>query len=195
MRMRKRRILPATWPSTTWSLSSFTRNIAFGRASITSPSNSTLSSFATRYPIWAAWAWPAAALCLGVCVIKLPARDQGASAGGGPAGPVERVPGAGRAGRGPARCLHGRAWRAGFPRWTTAAPIQTSDFAVARGAGGVMVRRAVRSALIRLAGFAGVVGFDLSGGRELAEEGLVGERFGGAREWQARLSLGGGGTV
>ena len=39
--MRKRRILPATWPRTTWSLSSFTRNIAFGRASMTSPSNST----------------------------------------------------------------------------------------------------------------------------------------------------------
>src|SRR6478609_5235298 len=44
MRMRKRRIFPATWPSTVWSLSSRTRNIAFGRASITSPSSSTLSS-------------------------------------------------------------------------------------------------------------------------------------------------------
>src|SRR3954465_5403413 len=46
MRMRKRRILPATCPSTSWSLSSFTRNIALGRASTTSPSNSTFSSFA-----------------------------------------------------------------------------------------------------------------------------------------------------
>src|SRR5215218_1659739 len=50
MRMRKRRILPATWPRTTWSLSSLTRNIAFGRASITSPSSSTFSSFGTREP-------------------------------------------------------------------------------------------------------------------------------------------------
>src|SRR3954469_1603856 len=46
MRMRKRRILPATWPSTWWPLSSCTRNMAFGSASTTSPSNSTLSSFA-----------------------------------------------------------------------------------------------------------------------------------------------------
>src|SRR3954449_1089351 len=46
MRMRKRRILPATCPSTSWPLSSFTRNIAFGSASTTSPSNSTFSSFA-----------------------------------------------------------------------------------------------------------------------------------------------------
>src|SRR4051812_41100376 len=44
MRMRKRRILPATWPSTSWPLSSCTRNIAFGSASSTSPSNSTFSS-------------------------------------------------------------------------------------------------------------------------------------------------------
>src|ERR1700727_1302126 len=44
--IRKRRILPATWPSTTRSmLSSLTRNIAFGRASTTSPSSSTFSSF------------------------------------------------------------------------------------------------------------------------------------------------------
>src|SRR5215212_10599937 len=50
MRMRKRRILPATWPRTTWSLSSLTRNIAFGRASITSPSSSTFSSLGTREP-------------------------------------------------------------------------------------------------------------------------------------------------
>src|SRR3984957_1416078 len=49
MRILNRRILPATWPRTTWSLSSFTRNIAFGRASITSPSNSTLSSLATPF--------------------------------------------------------------------------------------------------------------------------------------------------
>src|SRR5580704_16816258 len=46
MRIRKRRIFPATWPRTTRSmLSSFTRNIAFGRASTTSPSSSTFSSF------------------------------------------------------------------------------------------------------------------------------------------------------
>src|SRR5579862_5065994 len=45
MRILKRRILPATWPSTVRSmLSSFTRNIAFGRASTTSPSSSTFSS-------------------------------------------------------------------------------------------------------------------------------------------------------
>src|SRR5829696_5647729 len=46
MRMRKRRIFPAQWPSTSCPLSSCTRNIAFGSASTTSPSNSTLSSFA-----------------------------------------------------------------------------------------------------------------------------------------------------
>src|SRR3954447_18973122 len=46
MRMRKRRILPATCPSTSWPLSSWTRNMAFGRASTTSPSNSTFSSLA-----------------------------------------------------------------------------------------------------------------------------------------------------
>src|SRR5690242_11265435 len=44
IRIRKRRILPATWPSTSWPLSSCTLNIAFGSASTTSPSNSTLSS-------------------------------------------------------------------------------------------------------------------------------------------------------
>src|SRR5689334_11892940 len=46
MRIRKRRILPATCPSTSCPLSSCTRNMAFGSASTTSPSNSTLSSFA-----------------------------------------------------------------------------------------------------------------------------------------------------
>src|SRR4051812_34648457 len=46
MRIRKRRIFPATWPSTSCPLSSCTRNMAFGSASTTSPSNSTLSSFA-----------------------------------------------------------------------------------------------------------------------------------------------------
>src|ERR1700761_6623321 len=52
MRIRKRRILPATWPSTTRSmLSSLTRNIAFGRASTTSPSSSTLSSFGIQSAI------------------------------------------------------------------------------------------------------------------------------------------------
>src|SRR5204863_2915265 len=48
MRMRKRRILPATCPRTVWPLSSWTRNMALGSASTTSPSNSTFSSFATR---------------------------------------------------------------------------------------------------------------------------------------------------
>src|SRR3954469_7865194 len=47
IRMRNRRIFPATWPSTSWPLSSCTRNIAFGSASTTSPSNSTFSSLAT----------------------------------------------------------------------------------------------------------------------------------------------------
>src|SRR5215210_849494 len=46
MRIRNRRILPATCPSTSWPLSSCTRNMAFGSASTTSPSNSTFSSFA-----------------------------------------------------------------------------------------------------------------------------------------------------
>src|SRR5918992_3150112 len=46
MRMRNRRILPATCPSTSWPLSSCTLNIALGSASTTSPSNSTFSSFA-----------------------------------------------------------------------------------------------------------------------------------------------------
>src|SRR3954471_7579869 len=44
MRILNRRIFPATCPRTMWSLSSFTRNMAFGRASTTSPSNSTFSS-------------------------------------------------------------------------------------------------------------------------------------------------------
>src|SRR5919108_4919194 len=44
MRMRNRRILPATWPRTVWPLSSSTRNIALGSASTTSPSSSTFSS-------------------------------------------------------------------------------------------------------------------------------------------------------
>src|SRR3954453_16092688 len=48
IRIRKRRILPATCPSTVWPLSSWTRNMAFGSASTTSPSNSTLSSLAMR---------------------------------------------------------------------------------------------------------------------------------------------------
>src|SRR3712207_2648973 len=46
MRTRNRRILPATWPSTSCPLSSCTRNMALGSASTTSPSNSTFSSFA-----------------------------------------------------------------------------------------------------------------------------------------------------
>src|SRR3954471_16457836 len=46
MRIRNRRIFPATWPRTSWPLSSCTRNMAFGSASTTSPSNSTFSSFA-----------------------------------------------------------------------------------------------------------------------------------------------------
>src|ERR1700722_18448431 len=45
MRIRNRRILPATCPS-----SSFPGNLALASASITSPSNSTLSSFATELP-------------------------------------------------------------------------------------------------------------------------------------------------
>src|ERR1035441_7985237 len=75
MRILKRRILPATCPSTTCSLSSFTRNIAFGRASITSPSNSTLSSFATPYPIWRQHlsAWRPLVSCI---ELKLPARGR-----------------------------------------------------------------------------------------------------------------------
>ena len=59
--MRNRRILPATCPSTSWPLSSCTRNIAFGSASTTSPSNSTFSSFAKRYRVLRSsvrW-WPA----------------------------------------------------------------------------------------------------------------------------------------
>src|SRR6266852_76051 len=42
--IRNRRILPATCPRTTCPLSSLTRNMAFGSASTTSPSNSTFSS-------------------------------------------------------------------------------------------------------------------------------------------------------
>ena len=60
-------------PSTTWSLSSFTRNIALGSASITSPSNSTLSSLATLHPIRARSATcprPSPSMSL----LKLPAR-------------------------------------------------------------------------------------------------------------------------
>src|SRR3954454_15167709 len=48
-RMRNRRILPARCPRTSCPLSSLTRNIRFGRASVISPSNSTFSSTA----IWA----------------------------------------------------------------------------------------------------------------------------------------------
>src|SRR3954452_23868351 len=47
-RMRKRRILPARCPSTSCPLSSFTRNIRLGRASVISPSNSTFSSTAMQ---------------------------------------------------------------------------------------------------------------------------------------------------
>src|SRR5919109_245758 len=50
MRILNRRILPATWPSTSWPLSSCTLNMAFGSASTTSPSNSTFSSFAKQRP-------------------------------------------------------------------------------------------------------------------------------------------------
>ena len=45
-RMRFLRILPAVWQSTTWSFSNVTRNIAFGRTSLTTPLNSIRSSFA-----------------------------------------------------------------------------------------------------------------------------------------------------
>src|SRR4051794_22098569 len=47
--MRKRRILPARCPSTSCPLSSFTRNIRLGRASVISPSNSTFSSTAMQW--------------------------------------------------------------------------------------------------------------------------------------------------
>src|SRR4051812_11201326 len=47
-RMRKRRILPARCPSTSCPLSSLTRNIRLGRASVISPSNSTFSSTAIQ---------------------------------------------------------------------------------------------------------------------------------------------------
>src|SRR5262245_5219250 len=46
--MRKRRILPASLPISSWPLSRRTRNIRFGRASVISPSNSTFSSTAIR---------------------------------------------------------------------------------------------------------------------------------------------------
>src|ERR1051325_11265836 len=36
------------WPSTSWPLSSFTRNIVLGKASVTSPSTSMVSSFTKR---------------------------------------------------------------------------------------------------------------------------------------------------
>src|SRR3954454_22406567 len=47
-------------PSTSWSLSSFTRNIVFGRASMTSPSISIFSSFGKAGPrlLGAAWLAP-----------------------------------------------------------------------------------------------------------------------------------------
>src|SRR3954451_14182380 len=47
--MRYRRILPARCPSTSCPLSSFTRNIRLGRASVISPSNSTFSSTAMHF--------------------------------------------------------------------------------------------------------------------------------------------------
>src|SRR3954454_1497728 len=46
--MRKRRILPEMWPRTSWPLSSLTRNIVLGRASVISPSISIFSSFPMR---------------------------------------------------------------------------------------------------------------------------------------------------
>src|SRR3954447_20587989 len=45
-RMRNRRILPARCASSSWSFSSLTRNIRFGRASVTSPSISSFCSTA-----------------------------------------------------------------------------------------------------------------------------------------------------
>src|SRR5918999_566819 len=39
------------WPSTSWPLSSFTRNIVLGRASVTSPSISIFSSFGNCSPL------------------------------------------------------------------------------------------------------------------------------------------------
>src|SRR5580692_839011 len=45
-RMRFLRILPEVWVRTSWPFSSFTRNIALGKSSVTVPSNSSNSSLA-----------------------------------------------------------------------------------------------------------------------------------------------------
>ena len=47
--MRFFRIFPLVCASTMWSLSSFTRNIAFGSSSTTWPLNSIMSSFDMRF--------------------------------------------------------------------------------------------------------------------------------------------------
>src|SRR4029450_9189526 len=50
-RMRFLRILPEVWARIVWSLSSFTRNIALGSSSDTTPVNSIRSSLAIRPPV------------------------------------------------------------------------------------------------------------------------------------------------
>src|SRR5689334_5523959 len=52
-RMRFLRILPEVWARIVWSLSSFTRNIALGSNSSTTPLNSIRSSLAIRPPVGA----------------------------------------------------------------------------------------------------------------------------------------------
>src|SRR4029077_43828 len=49
--MRFLRILPDVWARIVWSLSSFTRNIALGSSSATTPVNSIRSSLAIRPPV------------------------------------------------------------------------------------------------------------------------------------------------
>src|SRR5664279_3017330 len=195
MRILKRRILPATCPSTTCSLSSFTRNIAFGRASITSPSNSTLSSFATPYPIWRQHlsAWRPLVSCI---ELKLPARGRrrrfgsvpvDPSAGRRAAGfPDGRFRGGGR--RGPFAWL--RRSRATFACGTRA---------VARSS--PPRRRRARFAVFLLGagflrlGFAFLIALRLARGGVLAVERLVGDGFLGLREFDARLAFGDRGHV
>src|SRR3954454_14641793 len=87
MRMRKRRILPATWPRTSWPLSSCTRNIAFGSASTTSPSNSTFSSFANLYDPDVRGLWALGRLAQ--LVLHLGALDQRPEAVAGDSGEVD----------------------------------------------------------------------------------------------------------
>src|SRR5690554_6884944 len=48
--MRFLRILPAVWAMISWSFSSFTRNVALGSSSVTTPGNSSISSLAIHFP-------------------------------------------------------------------------------------------------------------------------------------------------